>query len=64
MIGELTGTVPQCVVFVIFFRHGARRYSIGYRWVYLLALVTVGLSLALPLFLYARERHLPDKPLS
>jgi len=48
----------SCVVFVVYLREEAARYSMQHRWLYLLALVTVGLSFALPLFLYARERRL------
>ncbi len=47
-----------CVVFVRYLRQEATRYSMGYWWLYLLALLTAGLSLALPLFLYARESRL------
>ena len=48
----------SCVVFVGFLRQEATRYAMGYRWLYLVALLTVGLSFALPLFLYVRESHL------
>lgn len=43
------------VVFVIFLRHEARRYSIKHWGLYLIALCAVGLSFALPLFLSVRE---------
>ena len=43
------------VVFVIYVRHESRRYSIKHWWLYLIALCAVGLSFALPLFLYVRE---------
>ena len=46
------------VVFVRFLRQEARRYAIARWWLYLLALLTVGLSFALPLFLYARASQL------
>lgn len=46
------------VVFVIYLRHDARRYAIKHRWLYLIALCAVGLSFALPLFLYVREDRL------
>lgn len=49
------------LVFVIYLRHEARRYSIKHSWLYLIALLTVGLSFALPLFLYVREDCLTDK---
>jgi hypothetical protein len=47
----------SCVVFVRYLRQEAVRYSIGRWWLYLLALFVVGLSFALPLFLYVRESH-------
>lgn len=47
----------SCLVFVRFLRQEAARYSIGNWRVFLLALVTVGLSFALPLFLYVREGY-------
>ena len=49
------------VVFVRYLGQEATRYSIEYRWVYVVALLTVGLSFALPLFLYVRECHLEAK---
>src|SRR5437764_9334004 len=48
----------SCVVFVRFLRQEARRYAIARWWLYLLALATVGLSFALPLFLYVRASHI------
>jgi len=48
----------SCVVFVRFLRQEATRYAMGYWWLYLVALLTVGLSFALPLFLYVRESRL------
>jgi hypothetical protein len=64
-VGQLFGTqistffavdlVVSCVVFVRYLRQEAARCSIRYSWVYIVALLTVGLSFALPLFLYARE---------
>jgi hypothetical protein len=50
--------IISCLVFVVFLRQESPRLAIPRRWLYLLALVTVGLSLALPLFLYARESKL------
>jgi hypothetical protein len=43
------------VVFVRYLGHEAVRYSIGRQWLYLVALLTVGLSLASPLLLHVRE---------
>ena len=48
----------SCVVFVSFLRQEATRYTIGKRWLYLAVLLTVGLSCALPLFLYVRESRI------
>lgn len=47
-----------CVVFALFMRDEAKRCHMPRRWIYLAVLVTVGLSCALPLFLYARESGL------
>ena len=48
----------SCVVFALYSRREAARLGIAHRWVYLVALVTVGLSFAFPLFLFARESRL------
>jgi hypothetical protein len=45
----------SCIVFVLYFRQETRRHSIEHAWVCLAALFIVGLSCALPLFLYLRE---------
>ncbi len=50
----------SCVVFVFYLRREAARYNIGKRWLYIAALLTVGLSCALPLFLYVRESRIRD----
>ena len=52
----------SAVVFVFYVGHEAARYSMKHQWIYLIALCTVGLSFALPLFLYARESHLETRP--
>jgi hypothetical protein len=49
------------IVFVLYFRQETRRHSIKHAWVCLVALFTVGLSCALPLFLYLREPYLLDE---
>jgi hypothetical protein len=46
------------LVLVAFIRVDGRRVAIKHRWVPIVALLTVGVSLALPLYLYLRERHL------
>src|SRR5215510_5895934 len=48
----------SAVIFLRYLGQEAARYSMKHQWVYIIALVTVGLSFALPLFLYARESHL------
>src|SRR5262245_17578145 len=53
--------VLSCVVFVQYLGQEVQRYSIKHQWVYLVALFTVGLSFALPLFLYARESYLESQ---
>jgi Protein of unknown function DUF2834 len=54
----------SCVVFLVFMRREAERHAIRHPWVYWIALFTVGLSFALPLFLWAREGHLESRPLN
>jgi hypothetical protein len=49
------------VVFIGYLRVEATRCSIDRWWLYLIALLTVGLSFALPLFLYVRERRLESR---
>ncbi len=43
------------VVFIVYLPREAKRYSIQIWWLYLIPLFAVGLSFALPLFLYVRE---------
>jgi hypothetical protein len=45
----------SAVVFVVFMRRESSRLALRGRWLPVLALLTVGVSLALPLFLYLRE---------
>jgi hypothetical protein len=45
------------VVFIRFLRQESVRYAIANSWLYVVALLTVGLSFALPLFLFVRESH-------
>ena len=51
----------SCLVFARFSGQEGARYEMKHQWVYLIALCTVGLSFALPLFLWARERHLQSQ---
>jgi hypothetical protein len=46
------------VVLIAFMRVESRRVAVPWRWLPVLALLTVGVSLALPLFLYMREVRL------
>ncbi len=52
--------VLSCVVFMIFSGREARRHAMSYTWMSTVALFTVGLSCALPLFLYLREPYLAE----
>src|SRR5881394_2381574 len=45
----------SAVVLATFVRIESRRYAARHQWVVVAALLTVGVSLALPLFLYMRE---------
>src|SRR5262245_23248188 len=45
----------SCVVFMIYAGRETNRYSIKHTWICTVALFTIGLSCALPLFLYLRE---------
>jgi len=50
----------SAVVLVVFLRVESARLSIRRRWLPVLALLTVGVSLGLPLFLYLRELKLEE----
>jgi hypothetical protein len=56
-IGAFFGmdVLVSAVVLIVFMRIETARLNIRRRWLPLLALVTVGVSLALPMFLYMRE---------
>jgi hypothetical protein len=49
--------VASAVTLIVFTRLEARHRALRGRWWVVLALVTVGVSLALPLFLYLREQQ-------
>jgi hypothetical protein len=53
----------SALVFFIFSYRESRRLGIKHWWVYVLATMLVGLSFALPLFLYIREDRVPHLPL-
>ncbi|QGG52380.1 DUF2834 domain-containing protein [Lysinibacillus pakistanensis] len=48
----------SCFVFIIFMFNESRKYNIKEKWICLLTLFTVGLSLALPLFLFFRQPYI------
>ncbi len=50
--------VASAVALIAFMRIESRRAAVRYRWLPILALCLVGVSLALPLFLYLRESAL------
>jgi hypothetical protein len=49
------------LVFLLFWQRETSRHAMKHRWVYLIALCTVGLSLALPLLLWAREGYVEER---
>ena len=52
----------SAVTLVVFTRIESKRLKIGNRWLVVVALLTVGVSLVLPLFLYLREIELERPP--
>jgi|SRR5579862_2703318 hypothetical protein len=48
----------SAVVLIAFMRIESRRIGIRHRWLVIVAVFTVGVSLGLPLFLYLREQRL------
>ncbi len=52
--------VISIIVFWIYMVSEAKRLQMKNGWLYILASLTVGLSFALPLFLYFRERKLQN----
>ncbi|WP_221569332.1 DUF2834 domain-containing protein [Alkalihalobacillus sp. TS-13] len=51
----------SCVVFLVFMFNESRKYNIKEKWICLLTLFAVGLSLALPLFLFFRQSYIDSK---
>lgn len=51
----------SCVVFLVFMFNESRKYNIKEKWICLLSLFIVGLSLALPLFLFFRHSYINSK---
>jgi hypothetical protein len=50
--------IISVLVFWVFLYSESQKYSIAYWWLFILASITVGLSFALPLFLFYRERRI------
>jgi hypothetical protein len=63
-IGAFFGmdVVVSAVALLVFTRIESARLAIRNRWLVVIAVLTVGVSLALPLFLYLRELELERKP--
>ncbi|MGB8063976.1 MAG: DUF2834 domain-containing protein [Candidatus Sulfotelmatobacter sp.] len=59
-IGAFFGmdVLVSAVVLIAFTRIEGKRVRIRHRWLVILAVLTVGVSLGLPLFLYLREQQL------
>jgi Terpene cyclase DEP1 len=62
-IGAFFGmdVIVSAVALLVFARIESARLGIRRRWLVVVAVVTVGVSLALPLFLYLRESELERK---
>jgi hypothetical protein len=60
-IGAFFGmdVLVSAIVLLVFMRVESRRVVIRFRWLPIMALLLVGVSLALPLFLYLREGAAP-----
>ena len=56
--------IISSVVLLVFMRVESSRLKLRRRWLPVLAVLTVGVSLALPLFLYLRERRLEEAGLA
>jgi hypothetical protein len=65
-IGAFFGmdVVVSAVVLLVFSRIEGARLGIRRRWLIVVAVLTVGVSLGLPLFLYLRELELEHKPVT
>jgi hypothetical protein len=61
-IGAFFGmdVLVSAVALMVFARSESSRLGVPGRWLPLIAVLTVGVSLALPLFLYMRERKLVE----
>ena len=55
--------VVSATALIVFASAEGRRLQIRGRWVVVVAVLLVGVSLGLPLFLYLRERHVASTPI-
>jgi len=64
-IGAFFGAdvLVSAVALISFTRVEGKRVGIHHRWLVVVAVLAVGVSLALPLFLYLREAELERRPL-
>lgn len=65
-IGAFFGmdVIVSAVALIVFARIEGKRIGVRNRWPVVVAVLTVGVSLALPLFLYLREAELERRPLA
>jgi len=63
-IGAFFGmdVIVSAVALIVFTRIESKRLAIRNRWLVVVAVLTVGVSLGLPLFLYLRELALERRP--
>jgi len=54
--------IVSAITLLVFARFESARLGVGKRWLVVLAVLTVGVSLGLPLFLYLRELELERSP--
>ncbi|MFN8411916.1 MAG: DUF2834 domain-containing protein [Anaerolineales bacterium] len=54
--------IISIIVFWVYLYQEIQTHKIKNSWIYVVASLLVGLSFALPLFLYARERQLMNQP--
>ncbi len=54
--------IVSAIALLVFTRIESKRAKIRARWLVILAVLTVGVSLGLPLFLYLRESELDANP--
>jgi hypothetical protein len=53
--------ILSSITFIVYLGQEGTRRSMRHKWVYVIALLTIGLSFALPLFLFVREAHIESE---